>query len=424
MKTLIPTIAAVFLVLFVLTTFVPYPAARQTALEAGFTTEQIDTGLQYSFERRLLSWGWIALKLTILCALGLTSLGRRLADRFLAWTGGRRILAALCIALVIALIEEVLWLPIAIGRHYHTVAWGLSNRGLDGWFRDHIVGMGIYFVQNAIILVGFYALVIYLPRSWWLAAPILGGALGAGYALLLPIVRDPMFNDFTPLSETKWQHLQPRIKALFEEAGVPVQEILVMDASRQSKHSNAYFTGFGPTRRIVLYDNLLKRPGDESLLEKRNQDQLISILGHEIGHWRHDHIVKGILLAMPAALLGFFLLDRLLRFAVGRAPWQLQSTADPAGLPIILLAVYLGTWAALPVQNTVGRYFETQADQSALDLARQPNAFVDAELEIANDNKTNVAPTPWNTFIFNDHPAPAERIRMAKEWSKQKGSKN
>src|SRR5262249_8657756 len=106
MKAVIPTIAAVFFVLFVLTTFVPYPAARTAAYEAGFTAAQIDTGLRFGFERRLFFWAWVACKLTVLCTLALTPLGRRLGDRFLAWTGNRRLLAALGIGLAIALIEE------------------------------------------------------------------------------------------------------------------------------------------------------------------------------------------------------------------------------------------------------------------------------------------------------------------------------
>src|SRR5207302_3569898 len=119
------------------------------------------------------------------------------------------------------------------------------------------------------------------------------------------------------LSQTEWKDHQPRVQALIEKAGVPVQEILVMDASRQSNHGNAYFTGFGPTRRIVLFDNLFKKKYSEAEIE--------SILAHEIGHWQHDHIVKGMLLGLLPALLGSFLLDRLLRVAMNRAPWYFQS---------------------------------------------------------------------------------------------------
>jgi STE24 endopeptidase len=409
MKTILPTIAACFLVVLVLT-FLPYPPALASAMDAGFTPEQIDLGLTLSFQRRLFFWGWNAILLTTLCTFVFTSIGRRLADRFLAWTGNRRVLAALGVGAVMTFVEEVLRLPFGIARHAHARAWELSNLELDGWLRDHFVALGIDLAGKIIVVVGFYALVIYLPRFWWLVAPLGGGALGAAYAFLLPIAINPLFNEFKPLSQTDWKDQEPRVRALIDKAGVPVQEILVMDASRQSNHGNAYFTGFGPTRRIVLYDNLFKKGYSEA--------QIQSILGHELGHWQHDHIVRGILLAIPVALAGCFLLDRILRGAMTRSPWNLQSSADPAGLPIEILFIYLATWAILPVQNYVSRQFETQADRAALELANQPEAFIEAEAKLAKDNKSNVAPTPWNVWLFSTHPPAVERIRMGKDWQK------
>src|SRR5207247_649827 len=142
---------------------------------------------------------------------------------------------------------------------------------------------------------------------------------------------------------------EPRVQALIDKAGVPVQEILVMNGSRQSNHSNAYFTGFGPTRRIVLYDTLLKN---------HDADEIESVLAHELGHWRRDHINKGILLGMVAALVGCCILDHCLRAAMRRGPWHLSGIADPAGLPLVLLLVFLGSWIAMPAGNLVSRHFE------------------------------------------------------------------
>ena len=412
MKTLVSTVAALFFLLFVLTTLVPYPPARETALNSGFDNATIDTGLQFAFERRFFSWTWIAVELTLLYVLAMTSVGRRLADRFLGWTGNRRILAVLGVGLVFALIEEILYLPIGIGRHFHSLAWEMTNRDLLSWFRDHYLAFGIGLIRDGIVLVGFYSLLILLPRIWWLIAPIGAIALGVAYAFLAPILINPLFNHFTPLSQTEWKDQQPRVQALIDKAGVPVQEILVMDASRQSNHGNAYFTGFGPTRRIVLYDNLFKKKYSEAEIE--------SILAHEIGHWQHDHIVKGMLLGLLPALVGCFILHCLLRAAMNRSPWHLQSIADPAGLPLILLLMNLGSWIALPVSNAVSRTFERQADQVSLELAAQPDAFIAVEMNLARDNKSNVAPTPWNVWLYSSHPPTVERIRMAEEFKIEK----
>jgi STE24 endopeptidase len=415
MKTLVSTIAALFFLLFVLTTLVPYPPARETALASGFDNTTIDTGLQFTFERRFFSWTWTAVELTLLYVLAMTSVGRRLADRVLGWTGNRRILAVLGVGLVFAVIEELLYLPIGIGRHYHSLAWGMSNRDLAGWFNDHARAFGVGLIRDGIVLVGFYSLLILFPRIWWLLAPIGLSALGVAYIFLAPILINPLFNDFTPLAETEWSGQQARVQALIGKAGVPVQEILVMNASRQSNHTNAYFTGFGSTRRIVLYDNLLK---------KHTPDEIESVLAHELGHWQHDHIVKGMLLGFLPFLLGCFVLHCLLRAAMNRAPWHLQSIADPAGLPLILLLINLGTWIAMPVSNAVSRTFERQADQVSLELAAQPEAFIAVEKKMARDNKANVAPTPWNVWLYSSHPPTVERIRMAKDWEEKTSTKD
>jgi STE24 endopeptidase len=411
MKTLVCTIAAAFFVLIVLTTFVPYPAARADARAAGFTDADIDIGLQLSFERRFFLWTATALELGLLCTFALTGLARRCADCFLAWTAQRRILAALLFGLSFWILHEILYLPIGIGRYFHSRYWEMSNLELSGWLRDHFLNFSIYVIMATIALIGFYTVVILLPRIWWLIAPLGMAVFGMAFALLSPILISPLFNDFTPLDQTKWKDQQPRVQALIYRAGIPVQEILVMNASRQGNHTNAYFAGFGPTRRIVLYDTLLKN---------HTPDEIESVLAHEIGHWEEDHITKGILLGTFAAIFGCFVLDRILRLAVGRAPWHLQSPADPAGLPLLLLLMYLGSWAILPLENAVSRHFEREADQASLRLADHPEVFKAVEQKMARDNKSNVAPTPWNVWLFSSHPSTVERIRTAQEWQNAK----
>jgi len=115
-------------------------------------------------------------------------------------------------------------------------------------------------------------------------------------------------------------------------------------------------------------------------------------------------------------MLGFFVLSRILLWAVGRGTLALRSPADPAGLPLVVLLIVLGSWIAAPVENAVARSFERQADLAALDLANQPDAFIEAERKLAITNKSNVAPTPFSIWLFASHPPPVERILMAKTW--------
>jgi STE24 endopeptidase len=115
-------------------------------------------------------------------------------------------------------------------------------------------------------------------------------------------------------------------------------------------------------------------------------------------------------------LVGFFLLSRILRWAVGRKPFLLASPTDPAGLPLILLLLTLATWLTLPIQNGISRYFERQADRASLELARKPDAFIAAEKRLARDNMSDVGPTPFNVWMFATHPPPVERIETARQW--------
>ena len=119
------------------------------------------------------------------------------------------------------------------------------------------------------------------------------------------------------------------------------------------------------------------------------------------------------------ALVGLFLLSRILRWAVGRKPFLLSSPTDPAGLPLVLLLMTLGNWLTLPVQNGISRHFERQADAASLELARKPDAFIGAEKRLAVDNVGNVAPTPFNTWMFATHPPAVERIQMAERWKSE-----
>src|SRR5262249_20580998 len=152
------------------------------------------------------------------------------------------------------------------------------------WLIDHFIALGVSAVIGAIGLVGLYVLIRWLPRAWWILAGLGSGVLIAPGAFILPVLIAPLFNTFTPLSTTEWAGLQPMVEALTAKAGLPVSDVLVMDASRQGKHTNAYFTGFGSTRQIVLYDTLLR---------SHAPDEVESILAHEMGHWLHQHIVKG-----------------------------------------------------------------------------------------------------------------------------------
>jgi STE24 endopeptidase len=441
-STLVLCLLLGFGTLFVLNTFVTSPANQERARQY-FSPAAIERGLQYSYEVKLLGWCGIGFQLALLTALVCTSWARRLTDCCERWTGGHWVATLLMVGAIYGLLSQVLALPIGLARLALARSWNMTAMSTSLWLQDWAKGLGLYVVQGTVVLLCLYGLMHLLPRCWWLAAALIGAGLGILYAYLMPEFIQPLFNKFTPLEDA---YLRQRVGALARKAEVPVSDVQVMDASTRGWDTNALFVGFGSSRRIVVYDTLLRShsgitpqsavaalgglasgPGPltatSQLVAARSEgcDEIETILAHELGHWRHHHIVKGIILASLAGLLGLYCLSRILRWAVGRKPFLLRSPSDPAGLPLILLLFLLASWLTMPLQRGISRAFERQADESALELARNPAAFIEAEKRLALHNISNVAPTPFNVWMFATHPPTVDRIQMAEEFQKREG---
>jgi STE24 endopeptidase len=406
MRWAIGLVSTALAVIFVLTMFVQFPAAREQA-ERYFSSDTIEIGWQYSWERRWLFWGSTAVHFAFLMSLVYLGFGRRLATWAARPSRGSWFLTLVVVSGACFLLEELLRLPFRLAGLEVQRRFGMTVMTWPAWFEDFAKAVGLNGLVEVAILVGLYLLMAWLPRIWWFVAAVASSILACFFALILPIWINPLFNEFRPLNDPI---MEQRVRDLASRAGVPVYEVLVMDASRRSLHTNAYFTGFGSTRRIVLYD---------TLISTSNADQLESVLAHEIGHWQHDHIVKGIALGSVAAFVGLFLLSRILRYLVGKPPLYLSSPTDPAGIPLILLLFSLGNWLVMPVENAVSRAFERQADWTALELTRDPQSFIDSEKSMARTNLQNVAPNPIAVWYFSTHPTPVERIEMAERWRQE-----
>jgi STE24 endopeptidase len=442
MRRLILAGLLLFLVLFSATIVFPAAAARAEA-ERYFSPDVIERGLQRSRQGKLLFLTATLVQTGTLALVALTGFGRRLTDELDRWTGGRWLLTLLLLGFLLFLGDQVLSLPFSIAALEWQRSWGLTHRSLGDWLIDYGKMLGLSAAGSAVVLILFYALVRFFPRAWWWLGAVGGTGLAVVLALVLPIWISPLFNTFTPLGETPWADLQQPVRELARRVGVPVQDVLVMDASRQGGHTNAYFTGFAGTRRVVLFDTLLKshtRLSPEAIAGTvalpasglgsgpalavgpplaritLGEQEVLSVVAHEFGHWEHHHIVKGLILGFFGGLVGLFVLSRLLNRAVSRAPWHLKTPADPAGLPLLLLLLIVGNWCTLPVANAISRHFERQADQASLELADHPQVFIEAEKRLAIDNISNVAPNRLSVWLLATHPPAVERIQMAERW--------
>jgi STE24 endopeptidase len=367
---------------------------------------QIAQGQAYHSQARWIMWGRVTAQFLFLWSLVLSPLGKTVYR----WAGERVHFRWFPHVLLLgAFYWFGSWLiawPFRIASYWHLVAWDMMNQSILSWLGDHM----LWFVLSTIVyggaFLGLYGLMNKIPQLWWLVAGVIALIFGFVLAILVPEVVAPMFNTFVPLNKTPFKTLEPRLRKLGQPYGIVPDDIFVVNASRQSKHSNAYYTGLAFRQKIVLYDNLLTTHG--------NADEVETIVAHEMGHWYYNHIVYGLLLGGAALTAGLFLLHLYLRHFVESGVWR--SPADPAGVFLVLLLAHLAMAVALPFECAVSRHFERQADEVSLDLARKPEAFIEAEKRLAKTNKSDVAPSRLNVLLFYTHPPVVDRIRMAEAW--------
>ena len=271
--------------------------------------------------------------------------------------------------------------------------FGLSLQSFSAWLADYAKNFSISFLLTVLALFGLYLLMIRLPGRWWAAAGVFVTLFLVLSTYLYPIIIDPLFYRFTTLED---EELHSSIIEMSKEAGIEVDKVLVADASRRTTKVNAYFTGMGRTKRIVIFDNLLAG---------FSKEEILAVIAHEMGHWKHSHIFKGIILGAAGMFLGFFLLQKLLD--------GMGAGAGIRGLTLALLYFSLFSFVSLPVQNAFSRAFEWQADLEAIRLTGDPRAIVSLEQNLAKANLADVDPHPFVKFVLYTHPPVMERIELA-----------
>lgn len=311
--------------------------------------------------------------------------------------------ATLALLVVFTLLEVTRW-PFGLYGLSLSRAVGLSHQSTGSWWLDTFQGLGIFLAEAAVAGGVLFWLMKARPQSWpfWATAGVaVGGAL---LTFLIPVLIDPVFNKFTPLTDVA---LRDRFLAITRQAGVPVKEVLVADASRRTTAVNAYFTGFGPTRRIVLYDTLIKG------LTPREADLVIA---HEAGHWRLHHIYKGLAMGVAGAALGLWLAARLLGALFRARAFGLTGPLDPAAAVLFVLLYWLGMFLSMPIENAISRRVEAQADQFALELTGDADTAVAVEVALSRTNLNDIVPPPLARWLFFSHPGTLERIAQAERF--------
>jgi STE24 endopeptidase len=220
---------------------------------------------------------------------------------------------------------------------------------------------------------------------------------------LSPYVIEPLFFKFEPV---KAEGLEEKVRVLMEQAGLKVSRLYQVDASRRSRHSNAYFTGIGRVKRIVLFD---------TLIQQMTQDEILSVLAHEVGHWKKHHVLKKIVLAEASAFLGLFIAYHLIQWNGLPNLVGLDQGSFYARAVIVMFLSFLATFPLTPLFSYLSRRDEREADRFAAALTKDPEAMASSLVKLSRENLSNLHPHPLYAAFYYSHPPVVQRVRELRE---------
>jgi STE24 endopeptidase len=364
-----------------------------------FAVEEIRRARDYHRPLYLALLGDWALQLTILVLIAFGPAG----DWLWSATGGPWWARVLELTVLVAGASALVRLPLSAWRGWlHERQWGFSTQSLGAWLLDVVKGVGVGALLSGIALVGLVWAARVWPMWWPVPAAVAAALLTLVLSLLAPLLLERLFNRFEPLRD---EELARDLRELSERALVPVRTMLVADASRRTTKHNAYVSGLGPTRRLVLYDTLLR---DAPVGELRG------VVAHELGHRRFRHVALGTALGMLGAVgavlwLRFvFAWDDLVETAGSDGP------GDPRIVPLVLLALWVLELAALPFETWLSRRWERVADRFALELTGDAATIEAMHRRLALANLADLEPPPLLYALLFTHPTPPERIAAAR----------
>jgi Zn-dependent protease with chaperone function len=351
------------------------------------------------------------LLLMLLLQLRVAPRFRDLAER----ASGNGFLQALLFSPLMLLTIDILTLPTAAWGHHLSIEYQQSIQGWGSWLADWGKGEAIDVVIGALVIWILYAVIRRSPRRWWFWFWVVAVPLMVLGAVAEPLMIEPLFFKFSPLAQTQPQ-LAARIEQVVRRAGldIPESRMFVMNASSKLKAVNAYATGLGASKRVVVWDTALKR---------MTGDEILFVFGHEMGHYVLGHVRDGIAFAAGLLLVFLLLAYRLLRWLLGRwgRRWDIRGEGDLASLPALLLLVSVFGFLFTPISNTYSRHLEHQADQYALEVIHgvvpdAPRVAAHAFQILGEVDLEEPDPSTAEKLWFYNHPPLDERIRFAQTY--------
>ena len=374
---------------------------------AYFSAEQLDRARDFRGPQRAIAIAGLVASAGTLALVALRP--PAWAQGMLDAAAARPLAGAAAAGAGLGLTLTIVTLPLDAIAHARGVDVGLSTQGFGAWLLDlaKSAAIGAAFAAAGAVLA--IALIRRFPRNWWAPGSAAIVVISAIFVYAGPVVLDPIFNRFEPLPDGR---LRASVVDLADRAGVDVGEVYRVDASRRTTGANAYVGGLGPTKRVVLYDNLI---------EGFSEDEVRSVVAHELAHVENRDVPRGLLWLAIVAPPGMLLVQRLTELVerrggrVARAGRPIPATA--AMLPALALSFAVVSFAGGVASNALSRQVEARADAFALDLTREPAAFIALERSLAVRNVSEPDPPALLHDVLGTHPTTLERIGYGLSWA-------
>jgi Zn-dependent protease with chaperone function len=327
--------------------------------------------------------------------------------RFAAGQGRPWLVTVAIYAVIFLSYEFLLNLPFRYYMGYVRLhEYGLSVQSLGRWFADSLKSLGVEMVGAVLFLWIPYRLMAWSPKRWWLYTGLLILPFSGFSALIAPVLIDPLYNDFGPMKDKR---LEAKIDALAHRSGIDGGKIFEVDKSRDTKMVNAYVTGLFGTKRIVLWD---------TLLAKLSENEVLVIMGHEMGHYVLNHVIYGLILSSVGSILALYLIHRAATALIARygGRFGFDRLSDIASVPLILFLAQATILLGSPVVNGFSRYFEHEADRFALEITQDNHAGAVGFAKLQEDNLSVPYPDWLFTFWRSTHPPIGERIEFCNDY--------
>jgi STE24 endopeptidase len=329
-----------------------------------------------------------------------------LYDRWVGSFSGSFVVAGLLFFLGLQLAQTLLDIPFGLYRNFVLEArFGFNVMSGRLWLADLLKSTLLSLLLLGLLTAGALAIIQASPQLWWLWVWALVALVTLFLMYISPYVIEPLFFKFEPVRD---EELKARIESLTAKAGLKVSAVQQVDASRRSRHSNAYFTGIGRVKRIVLFD---------TLLAQMTHDEILAILAHEAGHWKQGHIRRRLWSAELLSLAAFFLAFQLLQWGGLTGLLELEQASFFAQVVILGFLGSLVSFPLTPFGSWLSRRHERQADRFACRLTGEPASLASALVKLAKENLANLHPHPLYAWFHYSHPPIVERVRQLRRGS-------